>query len=62
LIIENSFTKVADVVANMNGLFKILAPFIFFNTWKTIDIIPKLINPILFISCIEFIQNKSWPR
>ncbi|CAD8141914.1 unnamed protein product [Paramecium pentaurelia] len=50
LIIENSFTKVADVVANMNRLFKILAPFIFFNTWKTIDIIPYILNPILFIS------------
>lgn len=42
LIIENSFTKVADVVANMNALFKLISPLIYFNTWKTIDIIPKI--------------------
>ncbi|CAD8059663.1 unnamed protein product [Paramecium sonneborni] len=50
LIIENSFTQVNDVVGSMNGLFKIISPLIIFNTWKTIDIIPQIINPILFIS------------
>ncbi|CAK88078.1 unnamed protein product (macronuclear) [Paramecium tetraurelia] len=50
LIIENSFTQIADVVSNMNSLFKILSPFIMFNTWKTIDLVPKIQNPILFIS------------
>ncbi|CAD8056693.1 unnamed protein product [Paramecium sonneborni] len=50
LIIENSFTKVTDVVGSMNFLFRIISPLIVFNTWKTINIIPKITKPIMFIS------------
>ena len=51
VIFENTFTSIDDMADELFGfLAKALKPIILHNYWKSIDIIPHIENPLLFIS------------
>ena len=52
IIVENTFTSIADMVDAIMPIFKLLKVLIT-NPWRSIDRVPEISQPILFIKCLR---------
>jgi len=52
-IIENSFTSISDMVDHMFGFLRFFKALVLRMEWRSVDLIPKITTPILFLSSAE---------
>ena len=60
IILENTFTSISDLIDNFAPLGSILKPFIQKLFWPSIDRIPKIETPILFVRGLKDELIPSW--